>query len=117
MVLAGILDTAVKDGRLSKNPARDVDLPRLPSREHTYLNHAQVKALAEAAGDYRPLILVLAYCGLRFGEAAALRVRNVRSATSSDPGHPVGLCGPRPLRVGVHQDRQGTQRPHHSVPA
>jgi integrase len=77
VVLAGILDTAVKDGRLSKNPARGVDLPRLPRHEHTYLNHAQVRALAEASGDYRPLILVLAYCGLRFGEAAALRVSNV----------------------------------------
>lgn len=33
--------------------------------------------LAKAAGDYRPLILLLAYCGLRWGEAAALRVLDV----------------------------------------
>ena len=31
----------------------------------------------DAAGVDGPLVLVLAYCGLRFGEAAALRVRNV----------------------------------------
>lgn len=34
-------------------------------------------ALADAAGPDRIVVLVLAYCGLRFGELAALRVRNV----------------------------------------
>ena len=77
VVLSQILDAAVKDGRLSKNPARGVDLPRLPKREQRFLTQEQVHALAIAAGDYKPMVLVLAYCGLRFGEAAALRVRNV----------------------------------------
>lgn len=77
VVLAQILDTAVKDGRLSKNPARGVDLPRLTKRENRYLTHRQVAALTEAAGADGPFVLVLAYCGLRYGEAAAIRVRNV----------------------------------------
>jgi integrase len=33
--------------------------------------------LADACGPYRVLVFVLAYCGLRWGEAAALRVRNI----------------------------------------
>jgi integrase len=76
-LLTGMLDDAVKDGRLSRNPAAGVDLPRLPTTERRYLTHVQVAALAEASGPYRPLVLVLAYCGPRWGEAAALRVRRV----------------------------------------
>ncbi|HSJ19229.1 MAG TPA: tyrosine-type recombinase/integrase [Nocardioidaceae bacterium] len=34
-------------------------------------------ALATAAGRYRVLVLTLGYCGLRWGEASALRVHNV----------------------------------------
>lgn len=76
-VLAGILDAAVKDRRILSNPARGVDtLPRKRRKPHVYLSHEQVHALAEHA-KYPVLVLVLAYCGLRWGEAVALRVRNV----------------------------------------
>ncbi|RZS89878.1 site-specific recombinase XerD [Motilibacter rhizosphaerae] len=85
-LLASVLDAAVLDGRLTKNPARPADvrgrranfLPKVeaPARKR-YLTHEQVAALADAAGEYRPLMLVLAYCGLRWGEASALRVRHV----------------------------------------
>ncbi|MDQ3055388.1 MAG: site-specific integrase, partial [Actinomycetota bacterium] len=53
------------------------DLPRLPKAERRYLTHQQVEALAQECGEYRTLVLTLAYCGLRWGEAAALRVRRV----------------------------------------
>ncbi|MDT5371489.1 MAG: hypothetical protein QOC62_5920 [Mycobacterium sp.] len=33
--------------------------------------------LADESGQHRALVLVLAYCGIRWGEAAALRVRDV----------------------------------------
>ncbi|MEJ7742412.1 MAG: hypothetical protein WKF73_07635 [Nocardioidaceae bacterium] len=49
----------------------------MPVVERRYLSHTQVAELATACGPDRPLILVLAYCGLRWGEAAALRVRLV----------------------------------------
>lgn len=77
-VLAAILDGAAKDRRISSNPARGVDnLPKKSPRARVYLTHAQVAALADAAGTYAPVILTLAYCGLRWGEVAALRVRDV----------------------------------------
>jgi integrase len=41
-----------------------------------YLSAAQVEALADAAGPGRAAVLVLSYCGLRWSELAALRVRN-----------------------------------------
>ncbi len=76
-VLAAILDDAVSDRRLAANPARGVKLPRKVPRERNYLTHEQVAALATAAGEQGALILLLAYCGLRWGEAAGLRVQDV----------------------------------------
>lgn len=76
-LLSSILDDAVRDNRLSRNPAAGVDLPRLPTTERRYLTHGQVAQLANAAGPYRLLVLVLAYCGLRWGEMAALKVSRV----------------------------------------
>ena len=74
-VFSLILALAVADGRLTKNPADRVRLPRAATSEKRFLTHARVAALAEAAGDDRLLVLVAAYCGPRWGELAALRVR------------------------------------------
>jgi len=76
-LLKSILDAAVKDGRLARNPAAGVELPRLKRTERRYLTHQQVSALGAACGAYAPLVLTLAYTGLRWGEATALRTRNV----------------------------------------
>lgn len=76
-ILSGLLDVAVRDRRILANPARDVDQPRKDARPHAYLSREQVEALADAAGEHRALVLVLAYCGLRWGEATGLRVRDL----------------------------------------
>jgi integrase len=76
-VLSMILDLAVRDRRLLSNPAAGVRLPRGESPAKRFLSADQVAALANAAGKDRVLVLVLAYCGLRFGEAAALRVADL----------------------------------------
>ncbi|MDR7185501.1 integrase [Microbacterium trichothecenolyticum] len=76
-ILAGILDIAVNDRRLARNVARDVDLPKkTKSAPRHYLTHAQVQLLADHARE-PTLVLFLAYTGLRWGEATALRVRHV----------------------------------------
>jgi integrase len=79
-VLAGILDGAVHDRRISANPARGVPLPRKVAREHRYLSHEQLHRLAEASGQYGTLIRLLGYTGLRWGEATGLRARDVDTA-------------------------------------
>jgi integrase len=76
-VLASILDTAVRDRRLSANPARGVHLPRKHGKRHAYLSHPQVELLAQCANDKGALVRFLAYTGLRWGEAVALHVRDV----------------------------------------
>ena len=89
-VLSLILDMAVKDGRLARNVATGVNLPRPVRKEQRFLTHAQVEDLAEACArppgvskhrrldereneTYRLVVLFLAYTGM-FGEMAALRV-------------------------------------------
>jgi len=76
-VLSLILDHAVKDGRISKNPAKGVRLPRAVRSQMIFLSHGQVDQLADACEPHGTLVLVLAYTGIRWGEAAALRVGRV----------------------------------------
>jgi integrase len=51
-VFALLLGLAVRDGRLARNPAAGVPLPRAVRAEQVYLTHAQVDELANAAGEY-----------------------------------------------------------------
>lgn len=77
-VLSGILGAAVKAKRIVVNPAKGVEnLPRKTARRHIYLSADDVYRLADESGRHRALVLVLAYCGLRWGEVIALRVRDV----------------------------------------
>lgn len=76
-VLSLVLSTAVKDGRLARNPAEGVNLPRVVAGDRRYLTHEQVHELAEACAPHRLVVLFLAYTGVRFGEMAALRVRRL----------------------------------------
>ena len=76
-VMSAALDHAVRSGRIRSNPARGLGLPRPKRRDYVFLTHGQVLTLADAAGRWRLLILVLAYTGLRWGEATALRVCDI----------------------------------------
>lgn len=76
-VLSIMLKYAVRDGRLSRNPADGVKLPRVVQRKHGYLTHAQVHQLAELCRPDGDIVLFLAYTGLRWGEMAALRVMDL----------------------------------------
>lgn len=77
-VLSGILGDAVKGKRLAANPCKSIDnLPRKSGKRRVYLSADDVAALADKSGEHRALVLVLAYCGLRWGEAIGLRVRDI----------------------------------------
>jgi integrase len=76
-VLKQILAYAIRTKRLATNPADAVELPRVVTREEIALSHQQVQDLVTAAGDAGPMVLTLAYAGVRFGECAALRVGDV----------------------------------------
>jgi integrase len=76
-VMSMMLKYAVRDGRLSRNPADGAKLPRIVKGRHPYLTHAQVQHLAHLAGEDGDVVLFLAYTGLRWGEMAALRVKDL----------------------------------------
>lgn len=76
-VLTAILEDAVRDRRMLSNPCNGVKTPRKTRRQHTYLTHAQVHLLAKESKEAAPIILMLAYCGIRWGELTGLRVRDV----------------------------------------
>lgn len=75
-ILSGILDDAVKDNLLSRNPADGVEMPKKTRKAHVYLTHEEVHRLASESA-HPGIVLILSYCGLRWGELAALRVRDV----------------------------------------
>jgi integrase len=81
--MSAVLKYAIRTERLSKNAATGVDLPRKASAEHRYLTHAQLLRLAHILddADLGALTLVLGYCGLRTGEARALRARDIKDHT------------------------------------
>lgn len=72
-----ILQDAVADRRIVANPASGVRLPKAVGRRRTYLDAGQLARLAVCAGDLGPVLLVLGWTGLRFGELAGLRVEDV----------------------------------------
>lgn len=76
-VLSRILADAVRDNLLAKNPTAGVKLPRTSRKRPVYLTHGQVGALADASGEWDGLVLLLAYCGLRWGESIGLRVHDL----------------------------------------
>lgn len=86
-VLQAILQLAVEDRRIPRNPARGLkNLPKKTRRKNVYLTYPQVEALAEAANDHRlhayknvygDVIYFAAYVGLRWGEIASLTAADV----------------------------------------
>jgi integrase len=92
-VFSGILDLAVKTKLLPANPANGAELPRIVQKPRRYLTVSQVMELASAASQTPVegaqtyggagfsqnglIVLTLAFCGLRWGEVAAVRVKHL----------------------------------------
>lgn len=74
-LMNAVFKYAVKAGLASKNVVGDIerrtDLPTEHAREIRSLTHARLLGLADHTGRFETLTLVLGYCGIRFGEAAA----------------------------------------------
>lgn len=107
-VLRAIYTTAIADGLVRRSPCDGTQLPRKVRKPRVYLTTSQVLELAEAAKTNggaegmkrRALVLLLGFCGLRWGEATALRASDVspdtgriqvaRSVTRTRGGYVVG---------------------------
>ena len=77
-VLSQILDDAVNDGLIPRNPARGAKLPRSAPSEMRFLNVEAFEDLVSAIDHrYAALVETAAFTGMRFGELAALSPADV----------------------------------------
>jgi integrase len=81
-VVDQVLNYAIRSRYLAVNPADGVHLPRKTSRRDKALSHDQIRSLADAAGELSTVVYVLGYGGMRYGELAALRVKNAQVGRS-----------------------------------
>ena len=106
--LRAVMNTAVDDGLIKRNPCRIKGAGSEDSPERPVLSVAQVYALADAAGlRYRALILLAAFSSLRWGELAALRPEDidpdgctVRVTRQLNKAGAVPVFGPPKSRAG-----------------
>lgn len=85
-IMRQILEKAVEDNRIPVNPMMGVVLPKRAKRraERRYLTISQLVAFADEClhatimpVERRAIILVLGFCGLRWGEMCALTVQDI----------------------------------------
>lgn len=76
-LLSQLLDEAVAQGLLLRNPAKGVGLPRVMRREIRPLSRAELGAVAEAAGRYSAFVWWLGVMGTRWAETVGLRWEDI----------------------------------------
>ncbi|MEV8310440.1 tyrosine-type recombinase/integrase [Streptomyces flavidovirens] len=77
-ILRAIMNTAVDDGVIQRNPCRIKGAGAAKTAERPFLEVVEVFQLAECVpARFRVFILLAAFTGLRFGELAALQRRDV----------------------------------------
>ncbi len=77
-LVQAIFRAAVESGYIGRSPCLGVKLPRAVIREMLFLSAEEVRRIGDAVAEqYQALIYLLAYGGLRWGEAAALRRKHL----------------------------------------
>ena len=108
-VLRQIFNAAILDGRLSRNPALGVPLPRISRGEKRALNTIELLALANECQGYETLIRFAGTTGLRWGEISALQCKDVSPLHRTvfvGKSYSDGLMGERILgSTKTHQSR------------
>ena len=89
------------------------DLPKTSESERHYLTHRQLLDLARETGRFQTMTLVLGYCGLRFGEAAALRRKDIGDQEITVRSSATYVAGQGILETGTKTNRSR----HVPVPA
>jgi integrase len=98
--LRAILNTAVEDGLIPRNPCRIKGAGNDHTPERPTVTVEQVYAIADAITPrYRALVLLAAFTGLRLGELRALRRKRLDLAT--------GIVTVAPDDGNVQRDRHG----------
>ena len=75
-LLHQILQSALEDELLGRNPAVGIKLPKIMAKPKDGLTAQELFQLADECGPHRSLVIFLGTCGLRVNEALALRVED-----------------------------------------
>lgn len=75
--LKQILDVAVKDKRITVNPAKDITLPSPAAPKKVFLTISQVKKIADETPRHPEIVWLLATTGMRWSEVAGLKVGDI----------------------------------------
>lgn len=75
--LSGALRIGVELGQIPTNVAADVSVPSTAGHDHHYLTTTALQRIAQSAGQYEPMIMLLGTAGTRIGETVALDVGDV----------------------------------------
>lgn len=75
--LSGAMRLAVKMGAIEENPCLEVRRPAEHRKDPRFLSPTEIQLLADEAGRFRPMVLLMGTSGLRIGEACNLRVGDV----------------------------------------
>ena len=106
-LLSQIMRAAVENDLIAVSPCRGVRLPRLPrlpqTEPHILTEHEVDTLVAMSRPPHDLLVMVLAYGGLRIGEALALRRASVDVIGGGDPDHRVA-CRDRGLALVRHSE-------------
>jgi integrase len=106
-VLRMVLQYAVEQDWLVKNPATATTFPPMPTHDHTYLTADEVEHLATLCGAQGDIVLILAYTGLRWGELTGLRVADINlSARRIRVRRSITQVGGKPI-LGAPKSRAG----------
>jgi integrase len=106
-VLRMVLQYAVEQDWLVKNPATATTFPPMPIHDHTYLTADEVEHLATLCGAQGDIVLILAYTGLRWGELTGLRVADINlTARRLRVRRSITQVGGKPI-LGTPKSRAG----------
>lgn len=75
-LLRQILESALTEERISRNPCAGIKLPKIVTANKRGLTREELVSLADACGDYAPLVMFMGTTGLRVGEALALKIED-----------------------------------------
>ena len=104
-VVNSTMKLAVEAGYLVANPVSGVKVAPQPISEMLFLSAEEVERLASAIRDpYATLVYLLAYGGLRWGEAVAIRRKRCQLLSVPDRGGRVALRGQGYAALRLHQD-------------
>lgn len=77
-LLHKVFSEAIRQRLIKSNPCQRTGLPERTHHETRFLTEPEAERLLAAIGEhYRPLVLLLLATGLRWGEAAGLKVANI----------------------------------------